>query len=141
MLILGAESQSIESTFSNDLIQSSAEDEAQDARADENTAPQAVDRDEEGNRATIDQVCPKCKQSKAPSEFVSDKTGRPVAKCRTCMAPKSQIVRDNHKRKAPASRKEEIRVLKRVKVGERKLAKQTSAIARDKIKRRFGGSK
>jgi hypothetical protein len=68
------------------------------------------------------------------------------------MAPKSQIVRDNHKRKAPASRKaddnaeideelEEIRVLKRVKVGERKLAKQTSAIARDKIKRRFGGSK
>jgi hypothetical protein len=144
-------------TTDNTILSAVDEDTADD------TAPYAVDRDTTddtalpsvGQDTTNDtavpsQTCRKCHKLKAPTEFISDKTGRPTVKCRMCLAPNPQTVRDSpDKRKVPASRKaadntkihEELEgrfVSNKVKAGERKAAEQNSAAAREMIQKLFG---
>ena len=136
---------------------------AEDGHTTDDTAPSAEDGhtmgdttlstialDTTNDTAVAGQTCRKCNKFKAPAEFISDKTGRPTVKCRMCLAPNPKTVRDSPgKRKVPVSRKaadntkihEELEgrcVSNKVKTGERKVAEQNSAAAREMIQKSFG---
>jgi hypothetical protein len=125
---------------------------AVDLDTTDDTALPSVDQDTTNDTAVPGQTCRKCHKLKAPAEFISDKTGRPTVKCRMCLAPNPQTMRDSPgKRKVPASRKaaentkiheqlEGMSVSNRAKSGGRKAAQQSSVAAREMIQKQFSGA-
>jgi hypothetical protein len=122
---------------------------AADRVATDGTTLHSVDRDTMNDTAVASRTCQKCKKIKVPAEFISEKTGCPTVKCRTCLAPSQKTARNSpDKRKVSPSRKKaentkidkEIRercVSMRVKMGKEKAVRESSAAARENIRKSF----